>query len=101
MSLDSVKSAIKQKVSYAPHIKGRFKFDFGEDGILVIDSTVSPPEMSEEDDDDVDVVLITSLETFQGFIDGTKDPNMAFMTGKLKVKGSLGLAMKLNTILED
>ena len=32
---------------------------------------------------------------------GTQDPNIAFMMGKLKVKGSMGLAMKLNGILED
>ena len=101
MSLDHIKSAIKDKMSYAASIKGRFKFDFGDDGVLVVDSTETPPTMIEEDVDDADVVLSTSLETFEGIMNGTKDPNMAFMTGKLKIKGSIGLAMKLNSILED
>jgi putative sterol carrier protein len=34
-------------------------------------------------------------------MDGTQDPTLAFMMGKLKVEGSMGLAMKLNSIIED
>jgi len=34
-------------------------------------------------------------------MDGRQDPNVAFMMGKLKVQGSMGLALKLNGFLED
>ena len=100
MSLDTVKQEIKAKVQTAPHVEGRFKFDFGEEGRIFIDNTVSPPEMSEEDKE-ADVALMLSLDTFKGILDGSQDPSIAFMMGKLKVKGSMGLAMKLNSILED
>jgi putative sterol carrier protein len=45
--------------------------------------------------------LIADLDLFKGLMDGTKDPNMAFMMRKLKIKGSMGIAMRLNAILED
>jgi putative sterol carrier protein len=41
------------------------------------------------------------LQTFENILAGSQDPNLAFMMGKLKIKGSMGLAMKLNGILED
>lgn len=76
------------------------KFDFEEDGLLYIDATQSPPVASQSDED-AEVTLTTSLETFEKIVSGAQDPNIAFMMGKLKVKGSMGLALKLNSILED
>lgn len=76
------------------------KFDFEEDGILFVDATQNPPVISESDED-AEVTLTTSLETFEKIVDGKQDPNIAFMMGKLKVKGSMGLALKLNGLLEE
>jgi putative sterol carrier protein len=36
---------------------------------------------------------------FSDIIDGKLNPQMAFMTGKLKVAGDMGLALKLGAIL--
>lgn len=76
------------------------KFDFEDDGMLFIDATQSPP-VAKESDEDAEVTLTTTLETFEKIVAGSQDPNIAFMLGKLKVKGSMGLALKLNSILED
>lgn len=100
MDLTQITSKIKEKMQFAPHIKARVKFDFNDDGLIYIDSTQAPPEVGHEDKES-DVTLSTSLETFEGFLNGTKDPNIAFMMGQLKVKGSMPLALKLNSILED
>ena len=81
-------------------LSGRFKFDFDGEGVLLVDTTVSPPTIEEEDGES-DVTLKTSIETFQKILDGTQDPTLAFMMGKLKIKGSMKLAMKLNSFLED
>lgn len=36
---------------------------------------------------------------FRAILDGEMNPTMAFMTGKLTVDGSMGLAMKLGAAL--
>ena len=100
MSFDTVTDRIRARLAAAHGFDARAKFDFGDDGLVFVDATQSPPALSHEDED-ADVTLICSLDTFEGILDGTKDPNVAFMMGKLKVKGSMGLAMKLNAILEE
>jgi putative sterol carrier protein len=43
--------------------------------------------------------MIASAETFRGIIEGDVNPTMAFMTGKLKIEGNMGMAMKLGSAL--
>ena len=50
-------------------------------------------------DDEADVTLTASRETFEGMLSGDVNPTMAFMTGKLKVDGAMGTAMKLGALL--
>ncbi|MCB1651696.1 MAG: SCP2 sterol-binding domain-containing protein [Alphaproteobacteria bacterium] len=100
MSLESVTETIKQKMQNAHGLSARVKFDFGDEGLILADTTQSPATVSHEDGE-ADVTLKTSLDTFKAILAGTQDPNIAFMMGKLKIQGSMGLAMKLNGILED
>ena len=100
MSLEDITAKIQSKLAKAGHIKARVKFDFGDDGVVFIDSTQDPAVVSNADEES-DVTLVCNIDTFKGLLAGTQDPNIAFMMGKLKVKGSMGLAMKLNSILED
>jgi putative sterol carrier protein len=99
MSLDSATEQIRAKMAMA-QLDEKVKFDFAEDGMIFVDGTQTPPLISHEDKE-ADCTLKCSFETFEAILNGTQDPTMAFMTGKLKVEGSMGLAMKLNAILED
>jgi len=47
---------------------------------------------------DADATISTSEETFQKIIEGDQNPTSAYMTGKLKVKGDMGAAMKLQKL---
>ncbi len=47
---------------------------------------------------DADVTLITSGETFAKIAAGEQNPTTAYMTGKLKIKGDLNAAMKLQKL---
>jgi putative sterol carrier protein len=100
MSLEETTDRIRQKIAAAAGLTAKVKFDFGDEGIVFVDTTQSPPVVSHEDAE-ADTTLVCSLETFSKILDGAQDPNIAFMMGKLKVKGSMGLAMMLNSILED
>ena len=100
MSLETITTKIKQKMALAAGLNAKVKFDFKDDGLIFVDATQTPPAIS-HDDAEADTTLICSIDTFQAILDGRQDPNIAFMMGKLKVQGSMGLAMKLNGILED
>jgi putative sterol carrier protein len=47
---------------------------------------------------DADVTISTSEETFDKIVSGEQNPTSAYMTGKLKVKGDMGAAMKLQKL---
>ncbi len=100
MSLEFVTAEIKKKMTRAAGLQAKVKFDFGDDGVVFVDTTQDPPVIS-NDDTEAETTLSCPMDIFKGFIDGSQDPNIAFMMGKLKVQGSMGLAMKLNSILED
>ena len=50
-------------------------------------------------DEEADVTLTAEAEVFRAILDGQMNATMAFMTGKLKVDGSMGQAMKLGAVL--
>jgi putative sterol carrier protein len=66
---------------------GKWKVD-------VKDGNVSVTEGGEE----ADAVISTSEETFDKLTSGEQNPTSAYMTGKLKVKGDMGAAMKLQKL---
>ena len=73
---------------------GTAKFEIeGEGSIMVDENGVR------EGDDEADVTMIASVETFQGIIEGDVNPTMAFMSGKLRIEGNMGMAMKLGSAL--
>ncbi len=99
MTLDDIIIKIRQKTAYATGFQDRALFDFGDDGCIHVDASQSPIDITTEHKD-ADVTLVTSIDTFAKILDGESDPNIAFMMGKLKISGSMRLALKLNALLE-
>lgn len=97
MSLEDIAEKLTARLAGFNHT---MKVDFDGDGFVHVDATQTPPVATLEDKD-AEVTLVTSLETFEKILRGDQDPNIAFMMGKLKVQGSMGLALKLNGLLED
>lgn len=100
MSLETLTDNLRQRAKNNPPLGATVKIDLGDDGVIMINSREAPTTVSHEDGD-ADTTLILKLDTLKGIIEGTVDPNFAFMTGKLKVRGNMGVALKLNSILED
>lgn len=73
---------------------GSAKFQIEGEGSIVVDGAGV-----RESDDDTDVTLTADRETFEAMIDGELDPSSAFMTGRLKIDGDMGAAMKLGAAL--
>lgn len=73
---------------------GIAKFVIEGEGAIIIDGNGA-----RAGDDDADVTLTASSETFQGILSGDTNPTAAFMTGKLAVDGNMGMAMQLGALL--
>lgn len=50
-------------------------------------------------DEEADVTMTASADTFQAILSGDLNPTAAFMTGKLAVDGDMGAAMRLGAAL--
>lgn len=46
-----------------------------------------------------DVIFTSDIETFMNMFSGKLKPTSAFMSGKLKLKGDMSLAMKLEKLM--
>ncbi|HEY1612522.1 MAG TPA: SCP2 sterol-binding domain-containing protein [Rhizomicrobium sp.] len=79
---------------------GTLKFDFGEPGSVLVDGKSVPNTVSDGKDKSADCTITVSLETFEKMVKGELDGTSAFMQGKLRVAGDMGLAMKLGPILQ-
>jgi putative sterol carrier protein len=51
-----------------------------------------------EGEGDADCTISTKAETFERIVAGEQNPTTAYMTGKIKIKGDMGAAMKLQNL---
>lgn len=97
MSLEQHTKLVEQKTAAVKDLGKKVKFNLTDEGIIHVDATSTPPVVT-NDDLDADVTFVLSKENFEGLIDGSLNPQMAFMMGKLKIEGEMGLALKLADI---
>jgi putative sterol carrier protein len=103
MSSDQVKEIIAQMgsaIGANSGLGGTLKFDFGEPGSVFIDGKSTPNGVSDGSGKAADCTISLGLDTFEKMVKGELDGTSAFMQGKLKVAGDMGLAMKLGPILQ-
>ena len=98
MSVADIESAFNSRLDKFSELGARLKFDFGDDRLFV-DGTQTPAVMNHEDED-ADTTIAVSADDLTKIMHGQLDPTMAFMTGKLKVKGNTANAMKLASVLK-
>lgn len=84
---------INMKAASAQPIGKTLKFDFGGQQ-LFIDGTGSANEVSQVDGD-ADCTIRIAEEDFRRLIKGELNPMGAVMSGKIKIDGDMGVAMKL------
>ncbi len=93
-TLEEITDRFKTAVGADSGLGKSVKFDLKGEGFVFIDGgTVS------NEDKPADCTIIVSKEDFEKMGDGTLDPTMAFMQGKLKINGDMSVAMKLQPLL--
>ncbi len=74
-----------------------YLFDIEDEGQWLV--TVADGQLSvAEGGGEADATITASGETFDKIVAGEQNPTTAYMTGKLKIKGDLGAAMKLQKL---
>ena len=74
-----------------------YLFDIDGAGMWRVDVTDGNVSVT-EGEDEADVTIRASEETFQAIASGEQNPTTAYMTGKLKVEGDMGAALKLQKL---
>jgi putative sterol carrier protein len=74
-----------------------YKFDIDGSGSWLVDVDDGKVTVT-EGGGDADCTISTSSETFLKIANGEQNPTAAYMSGKLKVKGDMGQAMKLQKL---
>ncbi len=90
--IDAAVKALAAKLTSG--FDGVAKFVIPGEGAIMLDSAGV-----RAGDEEADVTLTADAEVFRAILDGEMNATLAFMTGKLAVDGSMGLAMKLGSVL--
>lgn len=98
MSLDRIEEQMSKMLGELESLNATVKFDCKEDGVIFLDATECPASLS-HDDDMADCTIRISAKNLDKLINGKLDPMLAYTMGKLKIKGSMGTAMKLTGLL--
>ena len=93
-TLEEITDRFKTAVGADSGLGKSVKFDLKGAGVILIDGG----RVSNEDTP-ADCTIQVSKDDFEALAKGTLDPTMAFMQGKLKVNGDMGVAMKLQPLL--
>ena len=100
MSLESATAAIRSKAATAAPLGHTIQFDLGGNGVIFWDGTQTPPVI-DNTARDAETTIAISLENLGSLIAGQLNPTMAYMTGKLKIQGSMGVALKMGEMLGE
>jgi acyl-CoA dehydrogenase len=98
MSFESILSAVTAQAANVAPFGAKLKFVLGED-IILIDGTGDSNIVS-QNDEDAGCTISTDTDTFMQLKNGDLNPMMAVMSGKVKIKGDMGLAMKLQSLIQ-
>jgi len=99
MTLEEITAGMRDRVDGDSGLDATLKFDFGDDGVVFIDGVSEPNTVSNEDED-ADCTIKISKDNFLKLVDGDLEPTTAFMMGKIKISGAMGVAMKLQSLLK-
>jgi putative sterol carrier protein len=96
MNLADITKIFEDNAAKAVGMEKTLKFQLDE-GPIFLDFTGDSPKVSNEDKE-ADCTITTTAETLEALRQGKLNPMMAVMSGKVKIKGDMGLAMKLQSL---
>ncbi len=99
MNLQEVADGLSKRLSGKSPLGGTVKFDLGSDGCIFIDGSGSSNAVTVNKNDPAKCTISMSAADFDDLMHGRIQPTSAFMQGKMRVDGDMGLAMKLGQLV--
>ena len=93
-ALDDVEKTLNTMTDKLSALDARVKLDLSPDGILIVDGTTSPATIT-RGDGEADCTITATPDVLEQIVGGSLNPMFAFMSGSIKVDGSLAIAQKL------
>ncbi|MCP9235648.1 SCP2 sterol-binding domain-containing protein [Lewinella sp. JB7] len=97
MTFQELNDGVTKAAANAPNLGKSIKLQLDE-GVIFIDMTGDQAKVSNEDKE-ADTTVTTTVDVLDQLRNGKINPMMAMMSGKVKIKGDMGLAMKLQGLL--
>jgi putative sterol carrier protein len=97
MNIEDLTARVRQAVGADSGLDATIKFNFGEEGIIFIDGASKPNSVSNEDRESK-ITITVSRENFERIIDHKLSPKFALMTGKMRLRGDIRIAMRLDKV---
>lgn len=98
MTLEEITEGMRRRIGANAGLNTTVKFDFGSEGVIYVDDTVTPPTVDNTDRPSQCTMTIAK-DDFEDVAAGRLDPTMAYMSGKLRVD-DIATAMKVGQILK-
>lgn len=95
-------SVLQNNVTKNKGVNGVFQFDISGDEPMAFYFKLDDgaPTVAEGTADSSSITISMASSDFKDMVDGKLNGTMAFMSGKLRIKGDMSLAMKLESIIK-
>ncbi len=102
-TVEELISRMQAKAGELKRLGYRVRFDLTDtDECILVDGTAGGEGIREATSaDEADTILMLTAANMEKLMAGKLNPMLAFATGKLKVEGSKGVAMKLASLLDE
>jgi len=101
MQIEDVVNEIQSRRDTLKELDHTILFNLGDAGSVFLDTTEDRYQVTANPvNPDAECTITLSTENLVKLMDGTLNPMAAFTMGRLKVFGSKGVALKLNSLLD-
>ncbi|MCB4824897.1 SCP2 sterol-binding domain-containing protein [Roseicella aerolata] len=100
---EALMAAMREKAAVLRRLGYRIRFDLTDTGeSVLLDASGPEPEIGPASEaTEADTVLRLTAENLSKLMAGRLSPMLAFSTGRLRVEGSKGVALKLASLLDE